>query len=126
MMVPNTGFNQAPAPPLAAETGFNWMNNTAAAGPIYASKYPMAVSYQNAQVSMCGAGNLAPMTEQQLEEEALGWYAALVGPLKKPNPYYVPNQTCTGWMVTTTNADLVKYVNAVLQGCAMRNYLSCQ
>jgi hypothetical protein len=103
------------------------MNNTAAAGPIYATSYGFALKYQSSAQSQAGCGALPPLTEQQLEEEALGWYTGYAGPTtSKANPYLKPNPACTGWMVNTNNADLVSYVNSVLQGCTTRGFTNCQ
>ena len=127
MMVPNTGFNQTASP---VASGYNWWNDTAVAGPIYATSYSQAVSYQNAAMRRQGCAGLPPMTENQLELNALTYYSGYTS----GGPYLIPNEECTAWSGNPNNVNMTNYISGnpqqaypagVLQWCAYEGHLGC-
>jgi hypothetical protein len=121
MQVPNT-----------MSTAYDWINNTMTAGNIYAMKYPAVLSYQQSQQAQPGCGILPPMTEAQLELEALSWYSNNQGNRKNLRPYLIPNAAtattaaCTMWVPNQNNSNMLSYIQTVYSWCSLRGYPNCQ
>jgi hypothetical protein len=88
-------------------------------GPINGAQGKVAVAYRYQQRQIQQAANngytLPPLTQSQLELEALTYYG---NGAVSAGPYLVPNSTYTGWVVNTNDQPALNYENSVFSQCA--------
>lgn len=84
--------------------GFNWYTNTTNGASVFQSSLTGASSYSSSERKTYPS--LPALAGASLENEALRDYGGF------SVHYYTPNSTGTAW-VTTTNTQLLNYVNSV-------------